>query len=80
MCQIFPAIRLLLKRSRAEAANRSMLIFLVLFETRVAVTVPFGPLTAIHSVPTGLAGVPPLGPAMPEVEMEEVVPSFFLTH
>ena len=30
---------------------------------------PLGVATAIHTVPTGFSGVPPVGPAIPVVEM-----------
>ena len=35
---------------------------------------PSGVATAIQTVPTGLPGVPPVGPAMPVVEMPYVAP------
>ena len=36
---------------------------------------PCGVLTAMHTVPTGLSGVPPPGPAMPDVAMAQSVPN-----
>ena len=39
----------------------------------VAETMPRGDFTAIHTVPTGLSGVPPPGPAMPDVTIEQSV-------
>jgi hypothetical protein len=56
-----------LRRFKAARENLLMFVTLSFPKIRFSVTIPFSEATAIHTVPTGFEGVPPSGPAIPEV-------------